>query len=63
MPTSITFPSCVLSEEGEQMPHVEQPLYDLDHVVLSNGNIYRVLVYFAREKYTSFYAKSVPGDQ
>jgi hypothetical protein len=25
------------------MPHVEHPLYDLDHVVLSNGKIYRVL--------------------
>jgi len=66
MPTSITFPSCVLSEEGEQMPHVEQPLYDLDHVVLSNGNIYRVLANF-REKEHFFgynvYSPDVHGDR
>jgi|SRR5581483_9490051 len=48
------------------MQSVEQPLYDLDHVVLMNGNIYRVLANFQEKEHFfgyNVYSPNVHGDR
>jgi predicted nucleotidyltransferase len=66
MQTGTTFQLFVLIEERERMQCVEQQLYDLDHVVLVNGKIYRVLANFRDKEYFfgyNVYSPDAHGDR